>query len=119
MNGKIIGKIESASDHQKYRTSKLSESILFVIKDYFYIKKVLHELKSEMKKMNLSSTRMKEIMKLSKDKLVLSRRIGLLRTMQSLFRYWHIAHLPFAITMFVIMLVHVAVTIVFGYKWIF
>jgi len=39
--------------------------------------------------------------------------------MQSLFKYWHIAHLPFAIAMFVIMVIHVIVTITFGYRWIF
>ena len=52
-------------------------------------------------------------------KTVISRRIGLLRTMQKIFRYWHIIHLPFAIVMFVIMFVHIAVTIAFGSRWIF
>jgi hypothetical protein len=39
--------------------------------------------------------------------------------MQKLFKYWHVAHLPFALVMLVIMVVHVAVSIVFGYTWIF
>jgi hypothetical protein len=30
-----------------------------------------------------------------------------------------VAHLPFALVMLVIMIVHVIVTIVFGYRWIF
>ena len=42
-----------------------------------------------------------------------------IRSMQKLFKYWHVVHLPFAITMFVIMFVHIAVTIIFGYRWIF
>ncbi|HLO89794.1 MAG TPA: hypothetical protein VK172_01395 [Lentimicrobium sp.] len=49
----------------------------------------------------------------------LERRIARLKKMQNLFTYWHVAHLPFAIIMLIIMLLHVAVTIVFGYRWIF
>lgn len=49
----------------------------------------------------------------------LERRIERLKKMQKLFNYWHVAHLPFAIIMLLIMLVHVAVTIIFGYRWIF
>ncbi len=53
------------------------------------------------------------------DESALERRIERLKRMQELFRYWHVAHLPFAIIMLVIMLIHVAVTITFGYNWIF
>lgn len=49
----------------------------------------------------------------------LERRIARLKKMQKLFTYWHVAHLPFAIIMLLIMLLHVAVTLVFGYRWIF
>jgi len=36
-----------------------------------------------------------------------------------MFRYWHAFHLPLAILMFVILAVHIAVAILFGYTWIF
>ena len=49
----------------------------------------------------------------------INKQIERLRTMQNLFKYWHVAHLPFALVMLVIMVIHVVVTIVFGYKWIF
>jgi len=49
----------------------------------------------------------------------LERRIKRLEKMQNLFKYWHVAHLPFAIVMLIIMIIHVGVTIVFGYRWIF
>ncbi len=48
----------------------------------------------------------------------LNRKIKRLVTMQKYFRYWHIAHLPFAIIMLVIMVIHVVVTVAFGYTWI-
>lgn len=49
----------------------------------------------------------------------LERHIERLKKMQKLFTYWHVAHLPFAIIMLVIMLIHVGVTLAFGYRWIF
>jgi hypothetical protein len=49
----------------------------------------------------------------------LERRIERLRKMQKLFTYWHVAHLPFALIMLIIMLIHVVVTLTFGYRWIF
>lgn len=51
--------------------------------------------------------------------LLMEKRIANLKRMQKLFHYWHVAHLPFAIIMLVIMLIHVAVTLAFGYRWVF
>jgi len=51
--------------------------------------------------------------------LKINQKIDRLDTMQNLFKYWHVVHSPFALIMLVIMLIHVAVTIVFGYRWIF
>lgn len=49
----------------------------------------------------------------------LRRQALLLHPFQRLFRYWHVVHLPLAVTMFVILGVHVAVAVAFGYTWIF
>lgn len=95
------------------------ESILFMIRDFFNVRATLSNLKKEMQGLGISRLKIKEVLKLARSKMILSRRIIVLKSMQKLFRYWHIIHLPFAITMFVIMFVHVAVTIIFGYKWIF
>jgi hypothetical protein len=61
----------------------------------------------------------RKIMKLIRSEISLNHRIARLQTMQKVFRYWHVAHLPFALVMLVIMVIHVAVTIIFGYRWIF
>lgn len=53
------------------------------------------------------------------DETALNRRIERLKLMQKLFRYWHVAHMPFALIMLIIMVIHVAVTLTFGFKWIF
>lgn len=59
------------------------------------------------------------IIKMVKKEKSLSRKIARLQTMQQLFKYWHVAHLPFAIIMLIILIIHVGVTLAFGYKWIF
>jgi hypothetical protein len=39
--------------------------------------------------------------------------------MQKLFKWWHVAHLPFALVMIIVLLVHVVTAVLFGYQWIF
>lgn len=61
----------------------------------------------------------KGVMKLVNNEITMNARIARLQTMQKLFKYWHVAHLPFALIMLIIMVIHVAITIAFGYRWIF
>jgi hypothetical protein len=119
INGNIISKLDKHSQTDKYRQVGFGTSFVMMIQDYFGTRSVIHQIKRELNRLSIKGEREKEILRISRSKLVLSRRIGMLRTTQKLFRYWHIVHLPFAITMFVIMFVHIAVTIIFGYKWIF
>jgi hypothetical protein len=119
INGNIISRLERHSQIDKYKQVSFGTSFVMMIQDFWGTQSVLRQIKRELKHLGLRGEREKEILRISKSKLVLSRRIGMLRTTQKLFRYWHIVHLPFAITMFVIMFIHIAVTIAFGYKWIF
>jgi hypothetical protein len=79
----------------------------------------IRQIKTILKKYNVSRANAKKVMGLVKKEITLNKRIKRLGTMQNLFKYWHVAHLPFALVMLVIMVIHVVVTIVFGYKWIF
>ncbi len=119
MDENIISRLERHSHTEKYMGVGFGTSFAMMIQDYFGTRSVLHQIKRELRNLNLRTGKEKEILRISRSKLTLSRKIGMLRTTQKLFRYWHIVHLPFAITMFVIMFVHIAVTIIFGYKWIF
>lgn len=82
-------------------------------------RKSLRLVRSAVKKNNLSKEQQKQVIALVKSEMSLNRRIERLTTMQNLFKYWHVAHLPFALVMLIIMIIHVGVTIAFGYKWIF
>lgn len=79
----------------------------------------IQHIRQTLKTNHLSRSQQSHIMKLVKNEILLNRRIERLQTMQKLFKYWHVAHLPFALIMLIIMVVHVAVSIVFGYTWIF
>ena len=76
-------------------------------------------LKRELLKKKFPKEDRNYILKLVKDDMTLSRKISRLLVMQKLFKYWHVAHLPFALIMLIIVIIHVAVTLAFGYKWIF
>jgi len=119
VNASLLAEFDHINRISKYKSASTLGAVVFIIKDYFDIKVLLNKFKKELRKMNLPRSGKKEAVKTAKQMLIMSRRIGLLRTMQKLFKYWHVAHLPFAIIMFVIMIVHVAVTIAFGYKWVF
>jgi hypothetical protein len=60
-----------------------------------------------------------EVVGLARESSVLQRRIAQVDSMNELFHYWHVFHKPFAIVMYIIMVVHVGVTVAFGYRWLF
>jgi len=86
---------------------------------YLGDRKKISRIKAIVKKNKLSQADRKRVVVMVKNEIRLNMRIDRLLTMQNLFRYWHVAHLPFAIVMLIIMVIHVAVTIVLGYRWIF
>lgn len=82
-------------------------------------RKKLGYLRKVLGRKDLPKADRKAILQLVKKEIVLSKRIRRLQLMQKLFKYWHVAHMPFALIMLVVVVIHVAVTLAFGYKWIF
>jgi len=104
----------------KKRVGEYHENfVVRFFKNYSEDKKTFRKVKSVLKRNSLSQAQYKQVLKLVKNEISLNRKIDRLVTMQNLFKYWHVAHLPFALVMLVIMLIHVAVTVVFGFRWIF
>ena len=110
---------ERVSSADRYKSFRLITAVGFFVRDFFDIKRVMRMLKMRIKLLGIGKLERDELLKAAKSEIIIARRIALLRTSQKLFHWWHIFHLPFAIAMFVIMVIHVAVTIIFGYKWIF
>ena len=80
---------------------------------------ILNKIKGKLKSHNIDKGQFDKAMSAIKSEISLSQRIGRLESMQRLFKYWHVAHLPFALIMLVIVLIHIGVTLALGYKWIF
>jgi hypothetical protein len=53
-----------------------------------------------------------------RQKAQVHRRILLWDRVHELFHYWHVLHKPFALVMYLFMMVHVAVALVTGYGWV-
>ena len=115
----VLNDFNILASPERYKKVSFPVALSYTFKDFFKIKILMRKIKIIVDKTSLPAVIRKDILRAAKTEIILSRRIGLLRTFHKLFRYWHIVHLPFAITMFVIMLIHVGVTIAFGYKWIF
>ncbi len=75
-------------------------------------KEIIKVIKGHLKK-NTNSERY-QILRTIKKERTLSNKIRRLNTMKRLFKYWHVAHLPFALIMLVIVIIHIAVTLAFG-----
>ena len=82
-------------------------------------RKTVRAVKRMLAEKSIDKKHQREIVHLLRNDFALEHRIKRLALMQNLFKYWHVAHLPFAIIMLVIMLIHVGVTLTFGYRWIF
>ncbi len=81
--------------------------------------KKLEYLKRTLDRNELPKKDRKAILSLVRKEIQLSHKIARLQKMQQLFKYWHVAHMPFALIMLIVVVIHVAVTVAFGYKWIF
>ncbi|NOY05999.1 MAG: hypothetical protein GXO82_05130 [Chlorobi bacterium] len=77
------------------------------------------KVKHHLRKTNIPGEHIKEIISIARAKSLLMRRIAFLDTARSIFHYWHVVHFPFSIIMFLILAVHVIVTVSLGYTWIF
>lgn len=59
-----------------------------------------------------------ELVRVARQKAVIQRRIAFWDALHGLFHHWHVVHKPFAVVMYVFMLVHVVVASMTGYGWI-
>lgn len=77
------------------------------------------EIEAAILSQNLSNKDYRKVKELIKSQKKLIRRIERLDKMQNIFKYWHVAHLPFALIMLIVMIIHIIVVLTLGYKWIF
>jgi hypothetical protein len=112
--------LEAIMQAVKMRPNRSGKSMIKrSIAKFIFERNTIKEVKAILRKHQISGKGFQEVMKLIRAEINLNRKIDRLITMQNLFKYWHVAHLPFALLMLIIMLVHVGVALTFGYRWIF
>lgn len=79
----------------------------------------LFKLRRYLKMRNLKNNDYQLVRQHLKEEKQLLKRMKRLEQMKRIFNRWHYAHLPFALIMLLIMVVHVSVVLYLGYKWIF
>lgn len=99
--------------------SKKRNYLVRVIKRFIFERNLIIQFRKDLKSQNLSGKNLRKAVHIFKSKIILNRRIAWLLSMQNFLQYWHVVHLPFALIMLVIMVVHILVAILFGYNWIF
>lgn len=90
-----------------------------IIKRLKFEKQQYKIIRTELKKRSIPKNKQRKIIQNVHSEIVLGRRIAWLTTMQNYLRYWHVLHLPFALIMLIIMIIHVIVAVLFGSTWIF
>ena len=93
-------------------TAIFFEDLLFTLRKPFLRRSIKHVVK-------LSGKELKQVQNLSHQKVVLHRRVILWQKIHHIFHNWHIIHKPFAIIMYLIMVIHVIISILLGYRWLF
>ena len=119
LDKETVNKIETLSVIEKKGRSSFTELLFSIIPNFFENRQKIKLISKELKKNDINKSARKEVIKIVKEKINISNRIYYLRLMQSLFKYWHVVHLPFALIMLIIMFIHIVVTVALGYKWIF
>jgi hypothetical protein len=59
----------------------------------------------------------RDILRMARREMALTQQARMLEASHKLFRFWHVAHLPFAITALVTVLLHVGVVVYLGTTW--
>jgi len=116
----MIAKIDKISQVPQRKVNRELTALITTVESDITSAFKLRDLKKEYtQQYQIPAGKMKAIMKITKQKTKLERRMRAWESLHNLFHYWHIAHKPFAIVMLIIMVVHVTVAVLFGYTWIF
>jgi hypothetical protein len=100
----------------------LPSNVLGMLRDDLARHRSVHQLVREWKTadhtgMIPDSRLLKEVRRLARREMALSQQIRMLDATLDVFRFWHVAHRPFALTAFVAVAVHVVVVILLGATW--
>ena len=119
LDSEIVGNMIEMSQIENKGKSSFLDLLFSILPNYLEKRGKIKNISKQLKSNNIDRANRLKIIRIIKEKISISNKIHYLRLMQSLFKYWHIAHLPFALIMLIIMFIHIIVTVSMGYTWIF
>ncbi len=104
---------------EKALTANIGEHRPFgqLVRDKWAIRRELAALRNDIRRSGVNRQLLHEVIDLVQQRLILLQRIAQLKRTRRLFQAWHVFHKPLVWVMFVILAVHVAVAIYFGYTF--
>ncbi len=117
---RMVEQVEKLTASSHLKTKRTVAFIFALLMDDFTRKRAIKKFRKANPVLNrLNKRQVRAMILIARQKVILHHRIQVLNRVQQLFHYWHVIHKPFAIVMIVIMVVHIAVSVMFGYRWIF
>jgi hypothetical protein len=111
-----LQKVQQIASFEKNVSASAFRSLFLCLADDFRWWSRKRKLKNFLSEQSsISASERIEIIKLARIRQKHLRQITLLRGSQELFKYWHIFHIPLAQTMYLTMIIHIAVAIKTGY----
>lgn len=111
-----------AVDKSVFASRNPLTTLRLLIVDDFRRGRVLRSLQKQLREGNpanqpLGRKELRKAMRLARRELKLSHQIRALDSTRRVFRLWHVAHRPFAVTALLAVVLHVAVVVVMGATW--
>jgi hypothetical protein len=89
-----------------------------MLRDDIARRRVVAALRREMRGRIHERARLRRAAALARREMALAQQVAMLDGLHRLFRWWHAAHRPFALTALIAVLLHVAVAIAMGQTWL-
>ena len=90
--------------------------LLFDLKRRFQVKALLDDFE---KKYGASPQDLTFFRSTIEKQIIMSQRVVVLDAVSKVFHWWHVIHKPFAYAIFLVLTLHIVLTISFGFTWIF
>ncbi len=115
-----VAKLESVTTRfaTEFSGGALKATLLLLVNDLFRAFTRRRFTRNVMRAVPLPRRELHEFTRLAFERALLLRRVNLLSQIHQIFHYWHVIHKPFAIIMYLIMLVHIGVAVWMGYGWV-
>ncbi len=116
----LLSRIQSLAKFSGNSTSARTPGMVYWLMDSLRMRLQLLSLRRALHaQTKLNRYMVSALIRSIKERRLFDRRLAFLKAARRILHHWHLVHRPFALVMYVIMVIHVLVTALMGYTWIF